>query len=94
MLGFPRGDRTLVKAEEYEHGGISLHECVIPHLVSRRTLAAQSIGIDLGVSTPMLTGGVVPVVIRPAIPPARNRLAVSSLSPFSSGSRWLTIPRE
>ncbi|HZC06132.1 MAG TPA: PglZ domain-containing protein, partial [Ktedonobacterales bacterium] len=32
VLGFPRGVRTLVAAEPYEHGGISLHECVLPHL--------------------------------------------------------------
>src|SRR5438045_1106949 len=33
-LGLPRGARTLQKADAHLHGGISLQECVPPHLVS------------------------------------------------------------
>jgi hypothetical protein len=67
--GFPRGVRTLVKAEAYLHGGISLQECVVPHLVSRRLVPRTRIGLSLEVTTPALATGTVPVVLRPAPPP-------------------------
>ncbi len=103
-LGFPRGVRTLVKAEEYEHGGISLQECVIPHIVSRRALTVQSVGIDLGVTTPMLTGGVVPVIIRPVVPhgaqplgglqPVTIQLWVETNAASEGGVRQVTAVQE
>lgn len=67
--GFPRGVRTLVKAEPYLHGGISLQECVVPHLVSRRSVPRARVGLSVAVTTPALSGGTVPVVLRPAPPP-------------------------
>ena len=70
-LGFPRGVRTLEKADEYEHGGVSLHECVIPAIVSRRAPTVASLGIDLRVTTPTLTGGTVPASISPVMPPGQ-----------------------
>ena len=64
-LGFPRGVRTLVKATDYLHGGISLQECVIPHLISEIAIAPTRVGVEATVTTPTLTGGTVPVVVRP-----------------------------
>jgi hypothetical protein len=64
-LGFARGVRSLEKAEQYLHGGISLQECVIPHLVSHRALPQARLGVELLVTTDKLAGGTVPVVVRP-----------------------------
>ncbi len=66
-LGIPKGLRTLVKAKPFLHGGISLQECVIPHLVSSRALPRAQLGLDLQVSTDKLSGGTVPVVLRPRL---------------------------
>jgi len=74
VLGIPRGVRTLEKAESYLHGGISLQECVIPHLVSRRTLPRARLGLDLQVSSETLVGGTVPVILRPRVPPGQISL--------------------
>lgn len=65
-LGFPKGLRTLVKAQAFLHGGISLQECVIPHLVSTRVLPCAQLGLELQVSTDKLSSGTVPVILRPA----------------------------
>lgn len=67
VLGFPKGLRTLIKGEQFLHGGISLQECVIPHLVSRRVLKRSRIGLELSVTTDKLSGGTVPVVLRPRV---------------------------
>ena len=67
-LAFPRGVRTLVKAEAYLHGGISLQECVIPHLVVRRSLTRLRPGVDLTVPRSELTSGTITLVLRPTLP--------------------------
>lgn len=67
-LGLARGVRTLVQPEPYLHGGLSLQECVIPHIVSRSMFRAAKAGVKLAVTTPNLTGGTVPVVLRPVVP--------------------------
>jgi hypothetical protein len=74
VLGIPRGVRTLEKAEPYLHGGISLQECVIPHLVSRRVLPRARLGLDLRVSSDRLVGGTVPVILRPRMEPGQTSL--------------------
>jgi hypothetical protein len=74
FLGIPRGLRTLQKAEPYLHGGISLQECVIPHLVSQRVLPRVKLGLDLQVSTDTLVGGTVPVILRPRVDPGQTLL--------------------
>ncbi len=74
LLGIPRGVRTLEKADPYLHGGISLQECVIPHLVSRRVLPRARIGLELQVSTAKLVGGTVPVVLQPRVEPGQTSL--------------------
>jgi hypothetical protein len=101
--GFPRGVRTLMKAEAYEHGGISLQECVVPHLVSRRSVPRARVGLDLSVTTPQLSGGTVPVVLRPAPPaqaplggvePVTARLWVESISPRGNAIQPVTAEIE
>ena len=67
-LGFPRGVRTLMKASSYLHGGISLQECVIPHLESRVSVPQARLGVDVRVTSNRLSGGTVPVVLRPILP--------------------------
>jgi hypothetical protein len=68
-LGFPRGVRTLEKATAYMHGGISLQECVIPHLVSFAPLPRVRLGLDLAVESASITVGAVAVTLRPVLPP-------------------------
>jgi hypothetical protein len=64
MLGFPRGIRTLVAPEPYEHGGISLQECVIPHIVAMASMPIVRIRPQLAVTQSTLTGGTVPYILR------------------------------
>jgi hypothetical protein len=73
-LALPRGARTFIAAQPYLHGGLSLQECVIPHLVSRRTFARAKVGVDLEVKNPYLTGGTVTVVLRPQLPAGQGTL--------------------
>lgn len=68
-LGFPRGLRTLEKATAYMHGGISLQECVIPHLVSFAPLPRVRLGLDLAVENTAIATGAVDVTLRPVLPP-------------------------
>lgn len=68
-LGLARGVRTLVQPEPYLHGGLSLQECVIPHLTSRATFRTVRVGVKVEVTTSNLSAGTVPVVLRPVIPP-------------------------
>lgn len=65
VLAFPRGVRTLKKAEGFMHGGISPQECVVPHLVSMAEVGEARLDVDVGVATDRLTTGVVPVIVRP-----------------------------
>jgi hypothetical protein len=74
LLAFPRGVRTLEAAEEFLHGGISLQECVIPHLVSRVRVAPGRLGLDLSVAHTQLSTGTVPVTVRPLLPAGQTRL--------------------
>lgn len=65
LLGFPRGVRTFVAASEFLHGGISVQECVIPHVVSRAAVEAPRLEVEVAVRVPELSTGTVPVVVRP-----------------------------
>lgn len=65
-VGLPRGIRTLVQAELYEHGGVSLQECVIPHLVSESAAVPETLEVQVTPSTTQLSGGTVAVTVRPA----------------------------
>ncbi len=64
-LAFPQGVRTLVAAQPYEHGGVSLHECVLPHLISRVVTQATRVGVQVTVSREQLTGGTVSAILKP-----------------------------
>jgi len=66
FVGLPRGIRTLVQAELYEHGGISLQECVIPHLISESAVVAETLQVHVTPSTMRLSGGTVAFSVRPA----------------------------
>ncbi len=68
ILGFPRGIRTLTKASPYLHGGISLQECVITHLESRMGAPQARLRVDVRVTSSRLSGGTVPVILRPVLP--------------------------
>jgi len=67
LLGLPRGVRTLMKAPAFMHGGISLQECVVGHFVSRAAVRQAQIDLDLRVTTAELSGGTVPVILRPVV---------------------------
>ncbi|MGH9895087.1 MAG: PglZ domain-containing protein, partial [bacterium] len=64
VLGFPRGVRTLVSADEFLHGGISLQEVVIPHVTSRVTVEPSPLEVEVSVAVSELVTGTIPVVIR------------------------------
>ncbi len=55
-VGLPRGIRTLVQAELYEHGGVSLQECVIPHLISESAVVPETLQVQITPSTTQLNG--------------------------------------
>ncbi|MGI8554225.1 MAG: PglZ domain-containing protein, partial [Dehalococcoidia bacterium] len=65
-LGLPRGVRTLESPEPYMHGGLSLQECVIPHLVAVAAMPVATVLPSLGVAAPRLTGGTVAFTLKPA----------------------------
>jgi len=66
ILGFPRGVRTLTKAEEYMHGGISLQECVIPHVVSTASIPRVRVEPILSATQTILTTGTISFGLKPA----------------------------
>ena len=90
-LGLPRGLRTLVKAVAYLHGGLSLQECVIPHLVSRRSLPRVRVGVALQVSTTHLSGGTVPLIVRPAL--AEGQTLLGGVEAISLRLSVVTLPK-
>jgi hypothetical protein len=65
VLGFPRGLRTLRKAERYLHGGVSLQETVIGVVTSRVSFEPAKLEVEVTVTTNQLSSGTVPVVVRP-----------------------------
>lgn len=79
-LGLPRGLRTLMKAPPYLHGGLSLQECVIPHLVSRASMPQARLGLDLRVTNARLVGGTVPVVLKPVL--AEGQTPLGGIQPL------------
>jgi hypothetical protein len=67
QLGFPRGIRTLGKAAWYAHGGVSLQEAVIPHVVSRAAAEVRRLGASFVVPVPNIVGATIPVRITPVV---------------------------
>ena len=65
MLGFPRGIRTLGKATWYLHGGVSLQEAVIPHLVSHAAEQAQRLRVSFNIPITELIGATIPLRLAP-----------------------------
>jgi hypothetical protein len=66
QLGFPRGIRTLTKASWYGHGGISLQETIIPHVVSRAAATAVArVRASFTVPLVELVGATIPVRVSP-----------------------------
>lgn len=98
VLGFPRGVRTLVAADEFLHGGISLQETVIPHIISRVAVEPSPLEVEVSVAVSELVTGTIPVVIRPkpaglfAQRPVTVRLWVESVA--EPGSTPVTEPVE
>jgi hypothetical protein len=66
VLGFPHGVQSLTKAEPYMHGGVSLQECVIPHLVATASMPVVRVRPLVTVSQDVLTTGTVSFSLRPA----------------------------
>jgi hypothetical protein len=91
ILGFPRGVRTLVETEDYFHGGISLQEAVIPHVVSSQPVSPARLGVEVRVATSDLVTGTIPVVISPMPEglfgqrPVHIRIWVERASPIGAG---------
>jgi PglZ domain. len=65
FVGLPRGIRTLDKAHVYLHGGVSLQECVIPHLISESADIPAVLKVEVTPSSSQLSGGTVAVLVRP-----------------------------
>ena len=89
-LGFPRGVRTLVKAEGYLHGGLSLQECVVPYVLSRVEARARRLDVEVAVTTDRLSTGVVPVVLKPKV---EGQLVLTDV-PTVLVRLWVEIPAE
>jgi PglZ domain len=65
LLGFPRGVRTLVESGDYCHGGISLQETVIPHLVSIADVGTQRLNVAVTSPVTVVVTGTISVILRP-----------------------------
>ena len=89
-LGFPRGVRTLMKAEPYLHGGLAPQECVIPHLVSRVRIRAPRLDLEVTVTTNELSTGVIPVVLKPKF---EGQLPLSEI-PTMTALLWVELPAD
>jgi hypothetical protein len=64
-LGFPRGVQTFTKPAGYMHGGISLQECVVPHLESRvAVFEPVKLDVRLVVNSETLTTGTISAVLQ------------------------------
>ena len=66
-VGFPRGVRTFSKASWYLHGGLSLQESVIPHVISRASAPPRRVGAAFHVTSTELSGATIAVRARPVI---------------------------
>lgn len=65
-LAFPKGIRTLEKPEAYMHGGISIQECLIPHIVASAVVPIARVRPVLAVSQTRLTTGTISYSLKPA----------------------------
>jgi hypothetical protein len=84
QLGFPRGIRTLGKAAWYAHGGISLQEAIIPHVVSRTAAAPPArVRASFVVPVPQVIGATIPVRVTPVVgAPQGEQLSFQALQPI------------
>lgn len=65
-LAFPPGLAFFKAEKSFSHGGISLQELIIPHLVSKKRISeAKRIGIEVVLPTYELMQAAVKVVVRP-----------------------------
>lgn len=81
-LGFPRGIRTLLKATDYLHGGISLQESVIGRLTSQASLVAPRVDVVIELTVSKVTGATIPVRVRPAAGPASGQMTLGAPRPI------------
>jgi hypothetical protein len=81
-LALPRGIRTLVKASPYLHGGLSLQECVIPHLVSVRTAAPTRLRAEVSVATAKVSGATIAFTVKPVVDGPPGQLTLESPQPI------------
>ncbi len=66
ILAFPRGVRSLTKPEPYMHGGLSLQECVIPHITATASIPVVRVRPILSVAQTKLTTGTISFSLKPA----------------------------
>jgi hypothetical protein len=65
VIGFPRGVQTFTKPAGYMHGGVSLQECVIPHLISHESVIEPAqLDVELSVKESELTMGTIFATLR------------------------------
>lgn len=77
ILAFPRGIATFVRAGPYLHGGVSLQECVVPHIVSVASVIPPRLQVDVRVPTTSITSATVVVKLSPVVP--RGQLALGAV---------------
>jgi hypothetical protein len=82
VLGFPRGIRTLSKATWYLHGGVSLQETVIPHLISRATDQQPRLRVAVTVPNREISGATIPVRVAPDLSEASGQLSLGGPTPI------------
>jgi hypothetical protein len=82
VLGFPRGIRTLSKATWYLHGGVSLQETVIPHLISRARDQQPRLRVAVTVPNREIAGATIPVRVAPDLSEASGQLSLDGPTPI------------
>ena len=73
-VAYPPGVATFTVAPEYMHGGLSLQEIVIPHIVSRATSRAQKVGVRVALKSMEISVLAVKVTLLPEPPPGHTLL--------------------
>ncbi len=79
-LGFARGVRTLQKAKEYLHGGVSLQECVIPVIRSESKAPLPRLKPEVVVTSTTVSVGTIVAELRPVSP--AGQLQLGGLAPI------------
>lgn len=80
-VGFPRGIRTLSKATWYLHGGVSLQESIIPHVISHAAEPPPRLAVSISVPVREIAGATIPARLAPDVRGADGQLSLGGPTP-------------